>query len=248
MKATYGVDAPGLVRTFLLIGVALFSASAFIWAFAVPKWSWLAVVLLIPAGYALGMFALMLWESLVTKVKSREVILDFVPWTGSEAVLDVGCGRGLMLVGAARRLTTGKAIGVDIWLQRDQTANIKTAPLENAQIEGVLDRVSVETADMRKLPFADASFDVVVTSWVVHNLEVKEDRVLALTEMVRVLRPEGALLLTDIVNRKEYMDELERLGFNSIELFIASKLKDKFLTIVSFGAYQPATIIATKGW
>jgi cyclopropane fatty-acyl-phospholipid synthase-like methyltransferase len=34
--------------------------------------------------------------------------------TRLEAVLDVGCGRGLMLVGAARRLKTGKAVGIDL--------------------------------------------------------------------------------------------------------------------------------------
>lgn len=249
MKTNYGVDAPGLVRAFLLTAIALFLVSAFVFSFAVPQWSWpswIAFVWLVPAMYAFGMFCLMLWESLVTKIKSREAILDLVPWTGAETVLDVGCGRGLMLVGAARRLTTGKAIGVDIWLKRDQTCNNRTAPLKNAKIEGVAGRVSVETADMRKLPFADCSVDVIVSSWAVHNLEASDDRVLALKEMVRVLRPEGTILLTDIVNRKEYIAELKRMGLGSVALFIESKIKDWFLTAVSFGAYQPATVIGKK--
>jgi cyclopropane fatty-acyl-phospholipid synthase-like methyltransferase len=46
-----------------------------------------------------------------------------VPWKGDEAVRDVGCGHGLMLVGAARRLTTGKATGIDIWQAEDLTGN-----------------------------------------------------------------------------------------------------------------------------
>lgn len=57
----------------------------------------------------------MIWTSRVGKVHERERVLDLIEWTGRERVLDVGCGRGLMLLGAARRLTTGKASGIDIW-------------------------------------------------------------------------------------------------------------------------------------
>ena len=35
--------------------------------------------------------------------------------TGDEKVLDVGCGRGLLLIGAAKRLKSGKATGIDVW-------------------------------------------------------------------------------------------------------------------------------------
>ena len=41
------------------------------------------------------------------KLKLRESLLDLIPRRGDEIVLDVGCGRGLLLNGAARRLTTG---------------------------------------------------------------------------------------------------------------------------------------------
>ena len=251
MKANYGVDAPGLVKTFLLISVLCFVTSLSLWGCFVPQraWaSWVAGLLLVPAVYALGMFCLMLWESLVTKIISREVILDKLHWTGAEVVLDVGCGRGLMVVAAARRLTTGRAMGIDIWLQKDQASNHKAVPLVNAQIEGVEDRVTIRTADMRHLPFADGAFDVVVSSWAVHNLDTKEDRLAALKEIYRVLTPEGTLLLTDIVNRKEYAAELQKLGMNSVEIFVESKVKDWLLSAVSFGAYQPATVLARKGW
>ena len=41
--------------------------------------------------------------------------------------------------------------------------------------------------DMRSLGFGDASFDVVVSHWAVHNLSEQADRKVALREMVRVL-------------------------------------------------------------
>ncbi len=248
-KPNYGIDAPRLVRGFLATALVLLAASGVCFALAADHRPWavpVAWLLALPAVYALGMLGLMLWESLVTKVVGREAILNQVAWTGNEAVLDVGCGRGVMLVGAARRLTTGRAIGVDIWLERDQSSNTETAPIENARLESVGDRVSVQTADMRILPFAEKSFDVVISSWAVHNLDAEADRFKALSEMVRVLRPTGTILLTDITNREEYLRAMKQLCVGDLRLSVASALKDRFLKVVSFGAYAPATIVARQ--
>ena len=182
----------------------------------------------------------------MTKLEERDAILDLVAWKGDEVVLDVGCGRGLMMVGAARRLTTGRAVGVDIWSERDQSDNLEIAAITNAQIEGVIDLVSVQTADMRQLPFADHSFDVIVSNWVVHNVEPQEERAKALSEMMRVLRPNGTILLADIVNRQEYLTEFSRLGMSNTRLVVRSVWRDWFCRTVSFGAFQPATIVAHK--
>jgi arsenite methyltransferase len=97
---------------------------------------------------------------------------------------------------------------------------------------------------MRALPYPDASFDVIVSHWVVHNLESPTDRRLAITEMKRVWRPGGTILLTDIVFRDEYLKTFRALGFAEVRQNIPSILRDKLLTMVSFGAYQPATVIA----
>ena len=192
------------------------------------------------------MFSLMLWVSLIDKIHDRESILSLIAWSGSERVLDVGSGRGLMLVGAARRLITGSAIGVDIWAAKDQSDNKTNAPVENARIEGVVDRIAVETADMLKLPFADHSFDVIVSSWAVHNLETKMVRQNALKEIVRVLRPAGAILLTDIVNRHEYVSAFQAMGLTDVRIVVLSPMKDRFFSAMSFGSFQPATVFARK--
>ncbi|CAN5765334.1 class I SAM-dependent methyltransferase [soil metagenome] len=246
-KPHYGIDAPGLVRAFLLVGVGLLSASVSIFVYATPALAaWIGAIVLIPATYALFMFALMIRGSLVDKVRDAEAILDLHPWDGGEQVLDVGCGRGLMLVGAAKRLTTGKAVGVDIWSSNDQSANGADAPIDNARIVGVADRVVIQTADARRLPFADNSFDVVLSSWVIHNLEAPADRMSALTEMVRVLRPSGTILLTDIVNRQEYVSAFEDMALEDVRLVVLSPGRDRFLSAVSFGSFQPATMFARK--
>ena len=105
----------------------------------------------------------MLWNSRIGKVRRRERLLQRIAWTGRERVLDVGCGRGLMLIGAAKRLNTGKATGIDIWQSEDLSGNRPEAAMENARREGVADRIEVQTAEMRQMPFPANTFDVVVS-------------------------------------------------------------------------------------
>ena len=195
--------------------------------------------------YLLGMGSYMLYGSKIEKIRQREVYLDFIHWRGDEQVLDVGCGRGLMLVAAARRLTTGKATGIDIWEAKDQSSNTREAPLQNAKLEHVSDLVDVLTADMRKLPFADQSFDVVLSHWVVHNLEKESERTTALEEMARVLRPDGQIILADIEFREAYQARLADLGFANVKL-VVNPIKDMILSAVSFGSFRPFVISAQK--
>ena len=112
----------------------------------------------------------MVYYSRVTKLRDRERLIEHLSLSGRERVLDVGCGRGLMVVGAAKRLPDGKVVGIDIWQAEDQSANSPDAALTNARLEGVAERVEVQTVDMRQLPFPDQSFDAVVSHWAIHNL------------------------------------------------------------------------------
>ncbi len=239
----YGLDAPGLVKAFFLAGIGLMVSAALVGYYGV---AWAAWILTLLAAYPFGMGLLMLYESLLWKPRNSTTILDLVPWTGGEQVLDVGCGRGIMLISAARRLTTGRATGVDLWLSRDQARNSPEATLRNAAAAGVADCVVIATADMRTLPCADASFDIVVSQWVLHNLDAQTDRLLALSEMWRVLRPGGRILLADIVHRHEYVAALTQLGATSVRIIVAQPVKDRLLSLVSFGSYQPATVMATR--
>ena len=69
---------------------------------------------------------------------------------GDERVLDLGCGRGAVLLAAAKLIPRGRAVGVDIW-RADQTGNSMQATLANADVEGVADRVELHTRDMTDL-------------------------------------------------------------------------------------------------
>src|SRR5438445_6245898 len=102
-----------------------------------------------------------------------------------------------MLIGVARRLTSGKAFGIDLWQTEDQSGNDPKQTLANAMAEGVHERIEIRTGDMRELPFDAASLDVVLSSWAIHNIYEAQGRRKALQEIVRVLRPGGNLAIVD---------------------------------------------------
>jgi len=152
------------------------------------------------------------WSLWLGRFRECERLLDLVELQGDELVLDVGCGRGLILNAAARRLTKGKAIGIDIWSQRDQCSNRPEETLRNARREGVETRVEILDGDARQMPFEDQHFEVVTSSLLLHNLHVPEDRRQVLNEIMRVLKPGGRFAILDFQHVKEYATVLKQRG------------------------------------
>ena len=171
-RATYGVDAPGLVRAHIVLGSVL--ALTALVGFAWPKTSllpgWLSIGAACLAALLFFGATVMLRSSLVSKKRVRDRLVAALALSGEERVLDAGCGRGLALVGCAKKLTTGKAVGIDLWAAKDLSNNNPEGTRANATAEGVADRVEVETGDITRLPFADASFDAVISMTVIHNI------------------------------------------------------------------------------
>ncbi|HEY5247603.1 MAG TPA: class I SAM-dependent methyltransferase, partial [Dermatophilaceae bacterium] len=169
-------------------------------------------VLLVGAGLEAFRAGTYLYATLRGKlvVWGREI--DALDLAGTEQVLDLGCGRGAVLLTIARRLTTGTAIGLDSWRAKDQSGNTEAATRRNAAAEGLTDRVDLVTGDLRALPFDDASFDLVVSSLALHNIPGKDDRENAVMEALRVLRPGGRLLLADALHTDAYATTAREAG------------------------------------
>ncbi len=102
-KPNYGVDRPDLILAFAFLGLVSIA---------------IGTLKVLPGSSSLGYFGVILlafagvfvfggrWKP----VAARQ-LLNTLQWTGTEAVLDVGCGRGLWLVEAAKHLTTGRVRG-----------------------------------------------------------------------------------------------------------------------------------------
>jgi ubiquinone/menaquinone biosynthesis C-methylase UbiE len=120
------------------------------------------------------------WHLLVAE-RVADMALTAVPAPGQ--VLDVGCGTGAVLRRLAACLPTARLVGVD------------PAPRMLAEARKRLDGVRLEQAAAERLPFADASFDLVVSAM---SFDHWADQELGLAECVRVLRPGGRLVLADL--------------------------------------------------
>src|SRR6476659_8085872 len=201
-RPNYGLDAPLTVRNLLIVAalgiISLITLLLHAWSrqdlIAMIAWP------LIWAGLSCGAMGLwMIYDSKIGKVREREYYLDKIAWRGDERVLDVGCGLGLFLIGAAKRLKTGRAVGIDLWQAEDLSGNTPAGTLNNAMIEGEAEKVEVLTGDARKLPFDDASFDVVLSSMALHNIYNAGERQTAVREIARVLKSGGRLLLLDVL-------------------------------------------------
>ena len=219
-RADYGIDAPTVVRNLALSGTAIVIVGVTAFLFITqPRW------LMYLLGYW-GIFAggsmvltsvLMVWSSKVGKLRKRQMLIDSLQLKGNETVLDVGCGRGLLLNEAAKHLPNGRAIGVDLWQAVDQSGNRPEVTMQNARLEGVADRVEIKTGDMRDLPLPDSSVEVVVASLSIHNIPDKEGRVQAIREIDRVLKPKGQIALLDFTATDEYFRALKSVGWKNVE-------------------------------
>lgn len=118
---------------------------------------------------------------------------------GGEIVVDIGCGAGMDLLLAGKRVgREGRAIGIDM-----TEAMVERA--RNSIVRTGMKHVEVRKGDATALPVAGNSVDVVISNGVLNLVPEKE---LAYSEIVRILRPGGRLHLADIALDRELSDEV----------------------------------------
>ena len=215
----YGIDAPTVVRNLAVIGLVLLilgGTTTILLLLDHVRPGPLTRVLSID-GLSTGIVCLVMASWMVAssrwlKPRVARALLDARAWRGDEAVLDVGCGRGLVAVDAAKRVPRGRVTGVDIWQERDLGGNGPEGIRANAEAAGVSDRLTVDTGDARALPYADGTFDVVASMTVFHNIRDGAGRSAAIDEAWRVTRPGGQILIFDIRHARSYAAQLRAAG------------------------------------
>ncbi len=116
-------------------------------------------------------------------------IADALELRAGDEVLDVGCGTGTLTLALAERVgPAGSAVGVDASPEMIDAAREKSS--------GVGIGAEFDLVPAQDLPFPDGRFDAVVTSLTIHHLP-PEDRVGALREIIRVVRPGGRVVIAE---------------------------------------------------
>lgn len=204
-KINYGFDAPAIMRNLIIVGCVLPIAGIILANFSDATWlkyvciliTVVSCVVLIPglSMYVYGIYG---------KYKMRDFVLSKINWQGNEMVLDIGTGRGVYMIGAAKKLTTGKAIGIDIWRAEDLSGNNIDNTYRNAELENVSNKVEILNEDARQLSFTDNTFDVILSMWCIHNIDDKAEQEKACQEIARVLKPNGTDLIGEFIPTHDY--------------------------------------------
>jgi arsenite methyltransferase len=236
-KPDYGVDAPAVMRNLFLIGFA-----CLLFAIFAPHLVHLGPVILNarsfywPAGFLIAEGLLFLLYVKYGKFRHRDFMLGLYAWRGDENVLDVGCGRGLLLAGAAKRIValhgTGHATGLDLWSNVDMGGNSPGATQHNLDLEGISELCTLISKPAQEMPFPDATFDVILSNLCLHNIYDTPSRRIALQQIARVLKPGGLVILSDYKHTPEYAKELAALGFT------VERKRGSFLT-----TFPPLTVV-----
>ena len=210
----YGADSALTIRHMFSRGGWTLAFALVVFFINYAEYPGPAVHILIVLGLiAAGFFAagwLTIQAGKVARFQIRDRVLDALALTGEEKLLDVGCGAGLMTIAAAKRMKSGKVTGLDQSEEGDQAK-------QNAKLEGVGEKVRIDTGVSAKLVYPDNHYDAVVSAFALHYLGDADVREPMVREMYRVLKPVGKLAIFDTGDVSDYAVLLRSAGAQSVE-------------------------------
>ncbi len=157
----------------------------------------------------------------------RQRTIDLADIQSGEQVLDVGCGTGTLAMKVVPRVgTTGRVFGIDPGTQQIARARLKAA--RNSL------PVEFQVGVIEQLNFPDQSFDVVMSTIMMHHLSDSLKRQ-GLAEIYRVLKPGGRLVIADFKRPEERSSQPVRFGAGG------SRIEDLATLIKNAGFSQVET-------
>lgn len=215
-KPHYGTDAPKVIRNLLVIGIILLLIAIFLPETIAPAIvNFIRSTAFFPGIFLVISGLLMIAYAKWGKFRQRERILNLHSWLGDETVLDVGTGLGLLMIGAAKRLNTGKSYGIDIYNAEDLSNNTMGQTKLNTAIEKVSEKTIILNENIIKTSFPDNTFDVIVSNLCLHNIYNEVERQDACKEIHRILKPDGIAIISDFKHTSEYRKVFQSLGMNT---------------------------------
>lgn len=211
IKGKYGVDAPYIPAIFFIVTVLLLVYAA---TSTGSNRGW-GVIFAVFFG---AQCAIYLNATLRGKFVVWEQILEGLNVNPAPRVLDVGCGRGMVIIEALSAIPNSSAVGLDLWRSRDQSGNDPAALTANATLNDVNDRLEIVTEDMTDMSLPDDSFDLVVSNVAIQNIKNREARKKAIEQIYRVTKPGGEIRIVDIQYVRQYEADLEALGAKDVSV------------------------------
>jgi SAM-dependent methyltransferase len=156
-----------------------------------------------------------------------------------DVVLDLGSGAGMDAFLAAHEVgPTGRVIGVDM------TAEMVERARENARKVGV-SNVEFRLGEIEHLPVADASVDVIISNCVI-NLSPDKEAVFA--EALRVLKPGGRLVVSDLVLTAPIPDDVR----HSVEAYVGcvagAAMRDEYLWMIGAAGFRDIQVVEERSY
>jgi demethylmenaquinone methyltransferase/2-methoxy-6-polyprenyl-1,4-benzoquinol methylase len=144
----------------------------------------------VPAVYSRLAPVYEVWARL-TESRARRRVMELAAIRPGEDVLEVASGTGAQLVRLAGANPDGRMVGIE------PSQGMRSQARRRIDDAGLADRVELVDASALDLPFADASFDLVVNGYML-DLLPRDDIPRALSEFKRVLRPGGRVVLSNM--------------------------------------------------
>ena len=152
-----------------------------------------------------------------------------------ETVLDLGSGGGVDVFLAAQKVgENGKVIGVDMTTEMLEKAR------ENAKV-GNYGNVEFRAGEIENLPVEDDSIDVVISNCVVN---LSPDKLATYREVFRVLKPNGRILISDLVTEGELPEDVRRSLDAWTECIAGAMEKQEYLNTIMKAGFRDVTIVA----
>jgi SAM-dependent methyltransferase len=151
-----------------------------------------------------------------------------------ETVLDLGSGAGFdCFLASARVGRNGKVIGVDM------TPEMIDKARENAR-KGKYQNVEFRLGEIENLPVADGTVDVVISNCVIN---LSPDKKGVFEEAFRVLKPNGRLMVSDIVLLRKLPDVIRRNAEAYVGCLSGAEMKEKYLKMIEDAGFREIKVV-----
>jgi len=154
-----------------------------------------------------------------------------------ETVLDLGSGAGIDCFLAAREVgPAGRVIGVDM------TPSMVEKARANAS-KGGATNVEFRLGEIEHLPVADGTIDLIISNCVIN---LSPDKPQVFREASRALKPDGRLVVSDLVLTRPLTPELQK----NVDLYVGcvagASLKDEYLQMMREGGFDDVRIVEER--